>query len=70
MLETYLTDHHIHLPDLDLIRGAIDAADERAKLLRRLLRLATRMRLLETRLSIPVATQNAPSRLSEVSHVA
>ena len=33
------------LPDPDAIRSAIDAADERARLLRRLLRLALRLRL-------------------------
>lgn len=33
------------LPDPDDIRAAIDAADERARLLRRLLRLAIRLRL-------------------------
>ena len=35
----------ITLPDPDAIRAAIDAADERARLLRRLLRLAMRLRL-------------------------
>jgi hypothetical protein len=35
----------IQLPDPDTIRAAIDAADERARLLRRLLRLAMRFRL-------------------------
>lgn len=33
------------IPDPDTIRAAIDAADERARLLRRLLRLALRLRL-------------------------
>lgn len=33
------------LPDPDAIRAAIDAADERARLLRRLLRVALRLRL-------------------------
>jgi len=33
------------IPDPDHIRAAIDAADERARLLRRLLRLALRLRL-------------------------
>ena len=33
------------IPDPDRIRAAIDAADERARLLRRLLRLALRLRL-------------------------
>lgn len=35
----------IQLPDPDHIRAAIDAADERARLLRRLLRLALRLRV-------------------------
>lgn len=35
----------IALPDPDAIRAAIDAADERARLLRRLLRLALQLRL-------------------------
>jgi hypothetical protein len=35
----------IQLPDPDTIRAAIDATDERARLLRRLLRLAMRLRL-------------------------
>jgi hypothetical protein len=34
----------IDLPDPDAIRAAIDAADERARLLRRLLRIALRLR--------------------------
>ncbi|MFO0842097.1 MAG: hypothetical protein U0797_06800 [Gemmataceae bacterium] len=38
-------DPPILLPDPDHIRAAIDAADERARLLRRLLRLALRLRL-------------------------
>jgi hypothetical protein len=35
----------IGLPDPDAIRAAIDATDERARLLRRLLRLALRLHL-------------------------
>ena len=38
-------DPPILIPDPDDIRAAIDAADERARLLRRLLRLALRFRL-------------------------
>lgn len=38
-------DPPILIPDPDDIRAAIDAADERARLLRRLLRLALRLRL-------------------------
>ena len=38
-------DSQITLPDPDAIRVAIDATDERARLLRRLLRLALRFRL-------------------------
>jgi hypothetical protein len=38
-------DPPLLLPDPDHIRAAIDAADERARLLRRLLRLALRLRL-------------------------
>jgi hypothetical protein len=38
-------DPPILLPDPDTIRAAIDAADERARLLRRLLRLALRLHL-------------------------
>ncbi len=37
-------DPPVSLPDPDAIRAAIDAADERARLLRRLLRLALRLR--------------------------
>jgi hypothetical protein len=33
------------VPDPDAVRAAIDATDERARLLRRLLRLALRLRL-------------------------
>lgn len=42
---TKLHDSPVLLPDPDEIRAAIDAADERARLLRRLLRLALRLRL-------------------------
>lgn len=35
----------IPVPDPDAIRAAIDVADERARLLRRLLRLALKLRL-------------------------
>jgi hypothetical protein len=45
MTPTVSTDPPITLPDPDAIRAAIDAADERARLLRRLLRLALRFRL-------------------------
>jgi hypothetical protein len=38
-------DPPITLPEPDTIRAAIDATDERARLLRRLLRLAMRFRL-------------------------
>jgi len=38
-------DPPILLPDDDRIRAAIEVADERARLLRRLLRLSMRMRL-------------------------
>ena len=38
-------DPPILIPDPDDIRAAIDAADERARLLRRLLQLALRFRL-------------------------
>jgi hypothetical protein len=34
----------LHIPEPDAIRAAIDAADERARLLRRLLRVALRLR--------------------------
>lgn len=40
-----LPDPPFLLPDPTLIRAAIDAADERARLLRRLLRLALRLRV-------------------------
>jgi len=53
-------DPPILLPDPDDIRAAIDAADERARLLRRLLRLALQLRLPLTtadRLPVPEATQ-------------
>ena len=39
------TDSEIKMPDPDDIRRAIDATDERARLLRRLLRLAIRLHL-------------------------
>jgi len=42
---TTTPDPPILLPNPDDIRAAIDAADERARLLRRLLRLALRLRL-------------------------
>lgn len=44
-LATVLTDHDlpVRLPDPDAIRAAIDAADERARLLRRLLRTTLRL---------------------------
>ena len=38
-------DPPIQLPDQDDIRAAIDVSDERARLLRRLLRLALQLRL-------------------------
>jgi hypothetical protein len=38
-------DPLIQLPDPDAIRAAIDATDERARLLRRLLRVSTRLGL-------------------------
>lgn len=50
----------IGLPDPDVIRAAIDATDERARLLRRLLRLALRWRLHLTtgdRILAPVAPE-------------
>jgi hypothetical protein len=53
-------------PDPDLIRAAIDAADERARLLRRLLRVALRLRL-----HLATADQLMQSdRRLEVQHVA
>ena len=55
-----LSDPPIQLPDPDTIRAAIDEADERARLLRRLLRLALRFRLNLTpadRIVTPDATQ-------------
>jgi hypothetical protein len=45
MTPTAYPDPPITLPDPDTIRAAIDVADERARLLRRLLRLAMRFRL-------------------------
>lgn len=55
-------DPPILLPDPDTIRAAIDAADERARLLRRLLRLAMRLRLhLTTGDSLPPPRNPAPS---------
>jgi hypothetical protein len=44
MTPTALAHPPITLPDLDAIRAAIDTTDERARLLRRLLRLALRLR--------------------------
>ncbi|QJX00249.1 hypothetical protein [Frigoriglobus tundricola] len=59
------TDPPILLPDPDAIRAAIDAADERSRLLRRLLRLALRLQLhLTTAANLP-----APTERREVSHV-
>ncbi len=47
----------VTLPDPDHIRAAIDAADERARLLRRLLRLALQLRLhLTTANRLPATT--------------
>lgn len=58
-------DLPVLLPDPDAIRAAIDAADERARLLRRLLRLALKLRLhLTTADHLP-----APTDRREVSHV-
>ena len=37
----------VKLPDLDAIRAAIDDADERARLLRRLLRLVMKIQALD-----------------------
>jgi hypothetical protein len=45
MTPTASPDPPISLPDPDTIRAAIDATNERARLLRRLLRLALRFRL-------------------------
>jgi hypothetical protein len=42
---TFIYEPSLRLPDPDEIRAAIDATDERARLLRRLLRLAMRLRL-------------------------
>jgi len=48
-------DPPVLLPDPDDIRAAIDAADERARLLRRLLRLALQLRLhLTTANQLPI----------------
>jgi hypothetical protein len=55
-MPTATTPDPLHLPDPDDIRAAIDDADERARLLRRLLRLALQLRLHLTtadRLPIP-----------------
>jgi hypothetical protein len=55
----------ILLPDPDALRAAIDAADERARLLRRLLRLA-----LQLRLHLTTADHlTAPTDRREVPHV-
>jgi hypothetical protein len=40
-----ISDPPLTLPDPDAIRAAIDATDERARLLRRLLRLALRLKV-------------------------
>jgi hypothetical protein len=49
------------IPDPDHIRAAIDAADERARLLRRLPRLALRLRLsLTTADRLPQPTPTGP----------
>jgi len=45
LLETAASGQPIQLPEPEVIRDAIVAADERARLLRRLLRLALRLRL-------------------------
>lgn len=51
-------DLPVLVPDPDAIRAAIDAADERARLLRRLLRLALKLRLhLTTADRLPVASE-------------
>jgi hypothetical protein len=51
------TEPPITLPDPDAIRAAIDATDERARLLRRLLRLALRLRPYLATASRPVPTK-------------
>ncbi|HEX4608706.1 MAG TPA: hypothetical protein VH092_10930 [Urbifossiella sp.] len=51
---TPLPDPTFHLPDPDAIRAAIAAADERARLLRRLLRLRLQLPLIpDDRLATP-----------------
>lgn len=62
MTPTPSPDPPIALPSLDAIRAAIDATDERARLLRRLLRLALRL----TAATAPLATCDAPADRQEV----
>jgi len=65
MTPTVSPDPPITLPDPDAIRAAIDAADERARLLRRLLRLALRWRLFAT--TTRLATPAAPLAVQEAA---
>ena len=58
-------DPPITLPEPDAIRAAIDATDERARLLRRLLRLALRWRLLAT--ATRLVTPAAPLAVQEAA---
>ena len=54
------------IPDPSDIRAAIDAADERARLLRRLLRLVLRLRLhLTTADRLPITTETKGGRTDE-----
>ena len=56
-----LADPPSLIPDPDDIRAAIDLADERARLLRRFLRLALQLRLhLTTADRLPAPTTTAP----------
>lgn len=56
-MQTVSPDSITLLPDTDCIRHAIDKADERARLLRRLLRAAERLRLhLATAGQLPTAS--------------
>lgn len=55
--QTPFADPPLNIPTPDAIRAAIDVADERAKLLRRLLRVAVRLQNPPTSVPSPRANQ-------------
>ena len=54
--------HPLVIPDPDLIRAEIDAADERARLLRRLLRISLRLHLTTTKRHVTCQPRSGGAR--------